>query len=223
MRSPASPNPSTDAASTRAKSPAGLLNVIAGLFAVGLFVLWLNNADKTPLGTTFSLVVALIPLVAGIYERRERLKRGQRRGPLAILVVGVLAVGMACVWQIAAASASPSGVAGFSGGCAPFTLWAQRVWEPYGASRYSAPYSGATKVYGFAPNETVTVDGWVSTESAPSGYTDPAPYNGPIWYHLADNSGWVYIAGVRANPSTPDQPDGGQPPVQASECAGSVR
>lgn len=119
---------------------------------------------------------------------------------------------------------APSGIASFVGGCEPFTVHAQNRYEPSGAAIRAAPLRSAKKVGSFDPNELVTLDGWVRTQSAYP--TNTPPWDSDVWFHLADDSGWVSFAGVRSDPTTLDMtglaPDGGRPAPTAPECSGSV-
>jgi len=49
-----------------------------------------------------------------------------------------------------------------------------------------------------------------------------------VWFHVADNTGWVSLAGVRADPTTPDETggfsdDGGRPVPADDACSGTLR
>jgi hypothetical protein len=72
---------------------------------------------------------------------------------------------------------------------------------------------------------SIAVDEWV--HSRPAYPTNSAPWNSDVWFHLADNSGWVSFAGVRATPvkhdPTGEDPDGGTPAPTSGRCEGSVR
>jgi hypothetical protein len=54
----------------------------------------------------------------------------------------------------------------------------------------------------FAANQTVLVDGYV--HGRPAYPTNSPPYNSDVWFHLADGSGWVSFASVRAIPTSFD-------------------
>jgi len=119
----------------------------------------------------------------------------------------------------------PDGVAGLVGGCEKFPLFAQNRWDPLGASGRAEPSATGGKVRSFAPNEIVVVDGWVRSR-APYPANSP-PWNSDVWFHLADDSGWVSFAGVRADPTTPDEtggfsPDGGRAAPLDEACSGSI-
>jgi hypothetical protein len=120
-----------------------------------------------------------------------------------------------------AAAVSPLG---FSGGCAPFELYAQNRWQPYGTAIRAAPSPTSKETGAFSPNHLVAVNGWVYGVVAYP--TNVPPFNNNIWYHLADNSGWVSFAGVRAVPTAED-PSGlasGGPsgPISAA-CQGATQ
>lgn len=111
------------------------------------------------------------------------------------------------------------------GGCAPFNLYAQNQFEPYGTLLWASPSPTAANSPGFSPNQIVTVNGWVRTRTP---YTsNQPPWDSDAWYHLADNSGWVTYAGVRSTPTTPN-PSGGSGKGTAaapldSTCSGTYR
>lgn len=108
---------------------------------------------------------------------------------------------------------APPGVASFVAGCKPFNLHAQNRWDPIGAARWVAPMPTAKKEPAFGGNELVAIDGWVRTRAAYP--TNSPPWNSSVWFHLADDSGWVSFAGVRAEPTPP-----GIRPVSPSRTAG---
>lgn len=145
---------------------------------------------------------------------------------------GLAVLGIVCATVLGGAAVAtfrkeaPDGVASFVGGCAPFTVYAQNRWEPFGASGRATPAPTGTKVRSFSSNELVAVDGWVRTR-APYLANKP-PFNSDVWFHLADDSGWVAFAAVRADPTVPDptggfSDDGGRPAPMAAECSGSVQ
>jgi hypothetical protein len=118
----------------------------------------------------------------------------------------------------------PNGVTGFSGGCDAFQIFAQNRWDPYGTAVRAQPNVLSPKVSGFAPNQSIAVDGWV--HSRPAYPTNSAPWNSDIWFHLADQSGWVSFAGVRATPVSRDPTglaDGGPPAPTPGNCEGAPR
>jgi hypothetical protein len=111
------------------------------------------------------------------------------------------------------------------GGCAPFNIYAQNQFKPFGTLLWASPSPVAPNSPGFSPNQLITVDGWVRTRT-PYPSNQP-PWDSDVWFHLADNGGWVTFAGVRAVPTTPD-PQGGfgpgsSPAPLASSCAGTYR
>lgn len=117
------------------------------------------------------------------------------------------------------------GVIGFRGGCAPFQVYAQDRWAPYGTAVRTEPSVLAHQISGYAANYSISVDGWVHA-SAPYKTNIP-PFNSDIWFHVADGSGWVSFAGVRAVPTSPDptlrSSDGGTPARTPAECQGSAQ
>lgn len=158
--------------------------------------------------------------------------------PLVIgLVVGLLLLTDPPLWwknlfgggeelgtQTTGTDQGPS-VVGFVGSCEPFRVVAQNRYNPPGARRLIAPDVLAEQVGGFGPNQVLAVDGWVhSTVAYP---TNSPPFNSDIWFHLADDSGWVAFAAVRANPTVLDptglDPDGGTPAATPSTCEGAIQ
>jgi hypothetical protein len=120
---------------------------------------------------------------------------------------------------------APNGVACFVGGCESFSVYAQNRYQAYGAQIRSEPRPSATQVGSMAPNKQFAVDGWVRTQAA-YPHNSP-PFDNDVWFHVADASGWVSFAGVRADPTTPAEDpsnsEGGRPAPIDDECSGSVR
>jgi hypothetical protein len=104
-------------------------------------------------------------------------------------------------------------------GCAPYGVYLQNRWEAYGARILDAPEPLATKIGGFAPNEIITVDGWVhGTVPYPNNV---APNDSDIWFRTADHRGWVAFAAVRGLPishATAGDTDGGTPAAAPASC-----
>ncbi|MGZ6583151.1 MAG: hypothetical protein ACXVHX_02230 [Solirubrobacteraceae bacterium] len=151
-----------------------------------------------------------------------------------------LEIGMSLFLAVAAASSAPwwwqympwerhealpAGVIGLSGGCDGFQVFAQNRFDPVGATERAAPNITSKRVDKFSPNYSITVDGWV--HSRPAYPTNPAPWNSDVWFHVADDSGWVDFAAVRAVPTGPDPTDraadGGKPAATSLRCEGSVQ
>lgn len=110
------------------------------------------------------------------------------------------------------------------GGCAPFTLFAQNQFDPFGAKIRLEPRPDSETEGSFAPNETIIVDGWVRGRSPYP--TNTPPWNSGVWFHLSNNEGWVAFAAVRAVPTDPSQgnfAEGSDPAPLDQECAGSIR
>lgn len=148
------------------------------------------------------------------------------RSPRGPAVIGILAclVGAAATVTFTREE-PPPGVAAFIGGCEPFTVFAQDRWRPRGAAVRMAPVPESPKIASFSGNALVAVDGWVRTR--PPYPHNPAPFDNEYWFHLADDSGWVAFAGVRAD-STPFDPtgldpNGGRPAPLDGDCSGVVR
>lgn len=141
-------------------------------------------------------------------------------GVIASLIAAGLVAGFA--WW----SASDDSSSDLVGGCPAFNVFAQNQFDPIGTARWQRPSPTSAKSHGFAPNEVVTVDGWVKAQSPYESVNTP-PWNADVWFHLADNSGWVTFAGVRAATTVPG-PSGnfesGSDPVPLDQsCQGSVR
>lgn len=110
------------------------------------------------------------------------------------------------------------------GGCAAFTVYAQNQFDPLGTKVWAEPRPAANSSHGFAPNELISVDGWVRTQTPyPS---NSSPFDSDAWFHLANGAGWVSYAGVRSIPTDPSQgnfAEGyGAVPLDA-DCAGRWR
>lgn len=158
----------------------------------------------------------------------------RRQGPwhpsvlAASLVVTLIGGGFIWFLQSQTSDAGrsvPTGVVGFVGGCEPFSVFAQNRWEPYGAARRVAPNRNARQDGNFDPNQLVPINGWVRTQ--PGYPSNTPPWNSDVWFHLADNSGWVSFAAVRADPTENDPTghaeDGGRPVPTTKDCSGAVR
>jgi hypothetical protein len=114
---------------------------------------------------------------------------------------------------------------GFTGGCGAFVVYAQNRWEPYGAAIRAEPSVRAKQIGSYDPNQVIAVDGWVHAEVAYP--TNSAPYNSDVWFHLANEPGWVSFGGVRGTPTTRDPTgldrNGGQPAPLSVACEGRMR
>jgi hypothetical protein len=140
-------------------------------------------------------------------------------GVAASLIAAAIIAGGVALWPESGESRS------IVGGCAPFNLYAQNQFEPYGAKRRTDPIPTSEAFSEFAPNEVVTVDGWVRTR--PMYPTNNPPWNSDVWYHLANDSGWVPFAAVRAVPTDPgtdgNYAEGSDPAPADLDCQGSIR
>lgn len=169
-------------------------------------------------------VVAAV--IAGWLLNRFRL---DEVSPWAVGVGLVLCLALAGAGPIVAtkldeADEGSSTPSSFVGGCGTFALHAQNQYLPYGAAGREQPSRTSRKVASFEPNEIISVDGWVIAQ--PGYPTNPEPLNSGAWYHLADDSGWVGFAAVRANPTSPDPDTHGVGSFYApldEDCRGSVR
>lgn len=119
----------------------------------------------------------------------------------------------------------PTGVVGFIGGCQPFSVHAQNRWDPRGAALRVSPNRSANQIGGFDPNQLIPVNGWVRTQPAYPG--NRPPFDNDIWFHVANNSGWVAFGAVRSDPTSYDPTgldrDGGRPAPIDPTCSGSIR
>jgi hypothetical protein len=147
-------------------------------------------------------------------------------GVVASLIAAAIVGGIG--WAIATARDGddlPEGVSGLVGGCERFDLYAQNRWDPRGAALRAEPYREADQVGNYDPNQLIPVNGWVRTQTAHP--TNTAPWNSDVWFHVADDSGWVSFGGVRSAPSDYDPTGhdayGGEPAPVADECGGSIR
>jgi hypothetical protein len=124
-----------------------------------------------------------------------------------------------------ATSGPPPGVTGFSGGCDAYQVFAQNRWDPVGTVVRASPNVTSRRVDSYPANYSITVDGWV--HSRPAYPTNTAPWNSDVWFHVADNSGWVSFPGVRATPVGHDPTGlssaGGTPAATAKRCEGSAQ
>lgn len=170
-----------------------------------------------------ALVAACIAVMTGALT--EALTRSDTR-PASWWIAAVSGVA-AAVTAAVTVTGAPPGVATMVGGCEPFTVYAQHRWEPMGAAIRDVPLPepDGKQISNRSPNQAIAVNGWVQSRT---GHPEnSAPWNADIWFHLADNSGWVSYAGVRAVPTSPDPlaglGDGGRPAPTTEECGGTVR
>lgn len=119
----------------------------------------------------------------------------------------------------------PPGVVGFSGGCDAFQIYTQNRWQPYGAVVRAQPNVDSRIEDKLSGNFAIHVNGWVHSRAAYP--TNTAPWNSDVWFHLADDSGWVSFPGVRATPVQQDptgtSPSGGVPVPTTAACEGSIQ
>jgi len=147
-------------------------------------------------------------------------------GLISSVVLTIAAASSAPWWWhfISHQQAPVSAIVGMSGGCAPFQVFAQNRWRPYGAAIREQPNVLSDQIGSFPGNMSISVNGWVNGRVAYT--TNTPPWNNAVWFHLTDGVGWVSFAGVRATPVTRD-PTGlanGGPPAQTSaSCEGAVQ
>ncbi len=191
--------------------------------AVAGFAAAIGTALSDGLPFWAAAVTTVLASVAG-FAGGQVVTRADGRAANAALAV-VLVVAAVGVSALALPRCAPHGVTCLIGGCPDFSVYAQNRYEPYGAALRVAPYREADQIGGFDPNQLVPVDGWVRTRAPyPS---NPAPFNSDVWFHVADDSGWVSFAGVRADPTDPAptnfDTDGGRPAPTPDECSGTVQ
>jgi hypothetical protein len=112
-----------------------------------------------------------------------------------LLITGAITAGSAPWWwppvHRAVNSALGRETTAFSGGCGGYQLYAQNRWSSTGASIRRAPDALSAKVGGFGPNEIVAVDGSIHSKVAYPN--NPSPWDSDVWFHLADDRGWVAL------------------------------
>lgn len=198
---------------------AGWIMIAAILGGALVFAATYLGSATTMLGA--ALMGGLAAVAAALFAGAVTASRG--RGLLVLLAIIMVPLGG---WVfVAMQRQTPDGVAELVGGCPVFTVYAQNRWIPVGASKRAKPQPSGNKVGSYAPNELVSVDGWVRTNSPyPS---NPSPWDSDVWFHISDGSGWVSFAGLRASPTPFDpsgqSPNGGEPVPLATECSGTVR
>lgn len=120
-------------------------------------------------------------------------------------------------------SSAGSAIAGMSGGCPAYQIFAQNRWAPYGTAIREQPNVLSTQVGSYPGNMSISVNGWVHGRAAYP--TNTPPWNSDIWFHLADGAGWVSFPGVRAVPTSHDPTglaSGGDPAPTPSSCQAAV-
>ena len=188
---------------------AGLGGAAAGAATFGAALL-------TPLGN--AIVTGLAAIAGALFVQ---LFTPQRLSVALAIVVCFLGAGATVLWL---REEPPPGVAALRGGCEPFTVYAQDRWRPRGTAVRMSPLPESKKIDAFSGNSLVTVDGWVRTK--PAYPHNPEPFDNEYWFHLADDSGWVSFAGVRADSTPFDKTglsqNGGRAAPLPPECSGVV-
>jgi hypothetical protein len=177
--------------------------------------------------TTVAVVACVIAFLASLRLVTTRLRGAVRFGAALLLITIAVAVVMAVgPERIKAWASSPTtpGVTDMTGGCKPFQVYAQNRWQPYGTRVLAAPNLASKQLRGEPPNKTLYVNGWV--HGATAYPLNPPPWNSDVYFHLADGTGWVTFAGVRAVPTPQDptglSPNGGEPVPVITSCEGAV-
>lgn len=110
---------------------------------------------------------------------------------------------------------------GTKGACATYGVYAQNRYQPYGAAIRETPDVLAKKIGSFAPNEVVAVNGW-TVANHPAYPDNPTPWNSAVWFHLANENGWVSFAAVRGDITypypKPITPPGGEIAGTPADC-----
>jgi hypothetical protein len=177
--------------------------------------------------TALAVVTCAVALLAGIRLITARLRGALRVGLLVLLIsaaaLAVVVIGPDRVKSWAATG--PSDVTAMTGGCAPFQVFGQNRWQPYGARLLAGPNLQSRVIGPVAPNKTIFVNGWV--HGAVAYPLNSPPWNSDVYFHLSDNTGWVTFAGVRAVPTNQDpsghSPDGGVPVPILPACEGAIQ
>lgn len=165
--------------------------------------------------TGSALVSALAAAFSALMATALLDSRHRARVLCAALAVGVLA---------GAVVVRTSGSTSIVGGCEKFLVFAQNRWAPLGAAVRDRPAGGSRKIGSFGPNAEIYVDGWVQGPTAHP--KNRPPWNSDVWFHVADDQGWVSFGGVRSEATTVDPTglaDGGPPVPADPRCHGSAR
>ena len=201
----------------------------------------MQTADLLLFATaSVALGVAVTGVLAYLLARRRRMGTTEksrtllRHHPVAVLyavaVVTMLASLLALppAWdllrRVTNTGTPDTAVVGMVGGCEPFLIYAQNEWAPLGAVKRSGPSPTAHVLGQYDGNEPIAVDGWV--HAIPAYPTNYPPFDSDIWFRVADGSGWVSFAGLRAAPTRPltTPSEGGTKAAPApEECQGAVR
>lgn len=108
--------------------------------------------------------------------------------------------------------------------CDPFQVYAQNQWDPVGTDEHLRPTTSSAVVRSYPPNSIIGVDGWVHGSADFQALAKP--FNGDIWFHVQDGSGWVPTAGVRSattNKPVVASPNGGPAVLSTANCQGKVQ
>jgi hypothetical protein len=166
----------------------------------------------------------------GLYLGSMSLSSDAKVGVVVSILIAVLAASSSPWWWkhmpwAGSQSGPPAGVVGFSGGCDAFQVYVQNRWQPYGGVVRAEPNIDSNVESKLPGNFAVDVNGWVHSRAAYP--TNTAPWNSDVWFHLADESGWVSFPGVRAAPVQQDptgiSPYGGIPVPTTAACEGSIQ
>jgi hypothetical protein len=213
------------------RPPSGLANffsVLGPVMTLGVAVLFAAHVVDGPIVTGLGVVAAtvgVIVIVREIWRQIKTTQRGTRRLAFTTITAIASVASLVFLGLILPSNNRNSEVQDINGGCSKYIIYSQDRWKPYGAKLMATPYRDAKQIGGIPPNKLIYVDGWVHSEIAQPSNVIP-PWNSDIWFHLADGSGWVSLAGTRAVPTPPDptglSTNGGTPPPTPSKCEAAL-
>ena len=157
----------------------------------------------------------------------KELSREFKIGIAFSIILTIVAASSAPWWWkyvVHDSKAQASAVAGMSGGCAPFQVFAQNRWAPAGTAIRDDPNVLSAQNGSFPGNMSISVNGWVHGRAAYP--TNTSPWISDIWFHRTDGAGWVSFPGVRAVPTSLDPTglaNGGVPAPTPPKCEGAVQ
>jgi hypothetical protein len=142
----------------------------------------------------------------------------------AVVVVIIAGTGPPWWWDYFRSSPpNNSAIVGFSGGCATHQIFAEKRGSN-GTVIRAGPNPMATQIARLPANMSIAVNGWAYGKAAPKTEGVSLP-DRMIWFHLADDSGWVSFTTVHVYPTGYD-PTGEDPPqvhvVASAACEGSA-
>lgn len=130
---------------------------------------------------------------------------------------------LASLGTLAACGGPTHAEASFNGGCSKYGVYAQNRWAPLGTAIRVQPNVLSPQIGSFEGDTVIAVNGWIHTDKEVYPTNTP-PWNSNIWFHLANQNGWVSFAGVRGAPTAPDPTglaNGGEPAPTPQDCEGT--